>query len=87
LPFVLHYIGRPDLSEIATLHLERDATIFDGRFRLPDILAWIAADELAPLPPLDGHATTPRLQVSGAQLEGVEVSIDDAALPDDYARP
>ena len=87
LPFVLHYIGRPDLSEIATLHLERDATIFDGRFRLPDVIAWVDADKLSPLPPLDGHATTPRMEISGAQLEGVEVSIDDPALPADNARP
>ena len=82
LPFVLHYIGRPDLSEIATLHLERDTTVFDGRFRLPDVVAWINADKLSPLPPLDGHVTTPRLEIPGAQLEGVEVSIDDPALPD-----
>ena len=87
LPFVLYYIGRPDLSEIATLHLERDTTIFDGRFRLPDVIAWIDADKLSPLPPLDGHATTPRMEISGAQLEGVEVSIDDPALPADNARP
>jgi hypothetical protein len=82
LPFVLHYIGRPDLSEIATLHLERDSTVFDGRFRLPDVVAWINVDKLSPLPPLDGHVTTPRLEISGVQLEGVEVSIDDPALPD-----
>jgi hypothetical protein len=87
LPFVLHYIGRADLSEIATLHLERDATVFDGRFRLPDVMTWIDADKLSPLPPIDGHATTPRLEISGAQLEGVEVGIDDPALPDDPTRP
>jgi hypothetical protein len=87
LPFVLHYIGKPDLTEIAALHLERDNTVFDGRFRLPDVLAWIDADKLSPLPPLDGHVTTPRLQISGAQLEGIEVSIDDPGLPDDNARP
>jgi hypothetical protein len=87
LPFVLHYIGRADLSEIATLHLERDATVFDGRFRLPDVMTWIDADKLSPLPPIDGHATTPRLEISGAQLEGVEVGIDDPALPGDPARP
>jgi hypothetical protein len=87
LPFVLHYIGRPDLSEIAALHLERDATVFDGRFRLPVVLAWIDAKKLSPLPPLDGHVTTPRMEISGAQLEGVEVTVDDAALPDDHAQP
>ena len=41
----------------------------------------------APLPPLDGRATTPRLEISGARLDGVEVTINDAALPDDDARP
>jgi hypothetical protein len=87
LPFVLHYIGRADLSEIATLHLERDATVFDGRFRLPDVMTWIDADKLSPLPPIDGHATTPRLDIPGAQLDGVEVGIDDPALPDDPTRP
>jgi hypothetical protein len=87
LPFVLHYIGRSDLSEIAALHLERDATVFDGRFRLPVVLAWIDAKKLSPLPPLDGHVTTPRMEISGAQLEGVEVTVDDAALPDDDAQP
>ena len=87
LPFALHYIGKPDLSEIATLHLERDASVFDGRFRLPDVTTWIAADELSPLPPLDGHVTTPRLQISAARLEGVEITIDDPALPGDDARP
>ena len=87
LPFVLHYIGRADLSQIATLHLERDATVFDGRFRLPDVTTWIAADKLSPLPPLDGHVTTPRLRISGARLEGVEVTIDDPALPGDDAWP
>lgn len=87
LPFALRYIGKPDLSEVATLHLQRDATFFDGRFRLPDVIAWIGADPASPLPPLDGRVTTPRLEISGAQLEGVEITLDDPALPDDDARP
>ncbi|HVR82626.1 MAG TPA: hypothetical protein VHF02_11185 [Luteimonas sp.] len=92
LPFALRYIGKPDLSEVATLHLQRDATFFDGRFRTPDLIAWINADPASPLPPLDGHVTTPRLEISGAQLEGVEITLDDPmlddpALPDDDAQP
>lgn len=81
LPFVLRYLGKPDLTEIAALRLQRDATVFDGRFRLPDVVAWIGADPAAVLPPLDGRVTTPKLEISGAQLQGVELMFDDPALP------
>jgi hypothetical protein len=80
LPFALDYLGRPDLSEITTLHLQRDATMFDGRFRLPDVLAWIDADNVSPLPPLAGRVTTPAMEIAGAQLEGVEITLEDPAL-------
>src|SRR5688572_5775034 len=33
LPVMLEYVGKPDLSDIARLQLQRDATRFDGRFR------------------------------------------------------
>ena len=53
--------ARRDLSDVASLQLQRDATRFDGRFRLPQMLAWIDASATAsPLPPLDGTLTTPR---------------------------
>jgi hypothetical protein len=82
LPFVLSYAGKTDLSAITVLHLERDDTRFDGRFRLLDVLAWADAfDESAPLPPLSGRLTTPQLEVSGAVLRGVEVEIEDPTIP------
>lgn len=82
LPFALRYVGDPGLSDVAGLRLRRDATVFDGRFRLPGVLGWIkAAATGSPLPPLDGTLTTPELEISGAMLEGVTVEFDDAQLP------
>lgn len=86
LPFALDYVGRSDFGDIARLRLQRDATRFDGRFRLPELTVWVdAADSGSPLPPLDGRASTPRLEISGAQLEGVDVTLDDPRIPGDPA--
>ena len=84
LPFALDYVGQPDLSGIAGLELRRDASRFDGRFRLQDVTTWIAADNdtVSPLPPLDGTASAPRIEIAGAQLQGVEITIDDPGVPD-----
>lgn len=84
LPFALDYTGQPDLSDIAALQLQRDATRFDGRFHLQDVVDWIAADNdaVSPLPPLDGKASTPRIEIAGAQLDGVEITIEDPGVPD-----
>ena len=81
MPFALDYKGAMDFAEVASLQLRRDASRFDARFRLPDVLAWL--DEIAtdsPLPPLQGSLSTPRIEIAGATLEGVEVEIDDPAL-------
>lgn len=77
LPFALRYLGAAGLSDVAGLHLRRDATTFDARFRLPTMLAWLDSEATSPLPPLDGRLVTPRLEISGAVLEGVEVDFDD----------
>lgn len=87
LPFQLEYAGQPDLSGVATLQLSRDAASFDGRFRLSDMTAWIDADESSPLPPLDGRLTTPTLEIAGAQLQGVEITLDDIMLDDPDIQP
>lgn len=83
LPFVLAYQGSTDLSGIADLRLRRDATRFEGRFRLPAAVEWL--DSVAtgtPLPPLDGTLTTPRLEISGGILEGVEIEFEETeAIP------
>ena len=82
LPFALRYLGSADLSDAASLRLRRDDTRFDARFRLPEVTTWISSiANRSPLPPLSGHLSTPRLEISGAQLEGVEVMIEDPSLP------
>ncbi len=81
LPFALHYAGAAELSAIASLRLQRDATTFDARFRLPAVLEWLDSAATSPLPPLDGRLRTPALEISGAVLEGVEIEFaDDAAI-------
>lgn len=81
LPFELDYAGDPALSGIARLRLERDATRFDGRFRAFDVGAWIEEREHgSPLPPIDGTVTTPRMEIAGAQLEGVEITLDEPTI-------
>lgn len=86
LPFVLRYDGNPGLSDIAGLRLQRDAARFDSRFRLMDVIAWSNASRGdSPLPPLSGRLQAPRLEISGAQLEGVDIAIEDPDLPQDRA--
>jgi hypothetical protein len=81
LPFALRYTGQPDLSAIAGLRLRRDATDFESRFRLYDVLGWIDQAGGSPLPPLDGRLTSPQMTISGATLEGVDIVLDDEDIP------
>jgi hypothetical protein len=82
LPFALDYAGRIDLGGVAALALQRDETRFDGRFRIADVVAWANAKARGSLlPPLSGTLRTPRVEIAGATLEGVEVELDDPGLP------
>jgi hypothetical protein len=82
LPFVLAYDGPGDLSGIAALKLQRDDTVFDGRFHPFEVMEWIdASAQASPLPPITGTLKTPRLEISGATLEGVEVQFEDPSVP------
>lgn len=82
LPFVLDYVGTANLAQVTRLQLQRDEARFDARFRLPAVLAWIDdGGDGTPLPPLSGTASAPRLEISGAQLEGVEIAIDEPGVP------
>ena len=81
LPFSLGYTGANDFSGIASLQLQRNDTRFDGRFRLFKVLDWIDAPaQGSPMPPIAGTLSTPRVEISGAVLEGVEVSMEDDSL-------
>ena len=82
LAFQWLYRGKADLSAVAALRLQRDATRFDGRLRVFDVGKWINAKSPAsPLPPLDGILTTPKMDIAGAHLEGIEIMFDDPAVP------
>jgi hypothetical protein len=78
LPFALRYDGVPAFEDVASLQLRRDATRFDGRFRLPQVLAWMDQPDGTPLPPLGGTLATAELEIAGARLEGVEIQFDDS---------
>ncbi|HEY1137503.1 MAG TPA: hypothetical protein VGE64_08435 [Xanthomonadaceae bacterium] len=80
LPFALRYDGASDLSDTTTLSLRRDAMAFDSRFRLYAVLDWLAQAGGSPLPPLDGTLRAPQLELSGATLEGVEITLDDEGI-------
>ncbi len=80
-PFTLAYMGNIDLRDASTLTLQRDATMFTADFHLPDMLAWVDAKSGSPLPPLQGTLRTPKLDVAGATLEGIEVDFDDGTQP------
>ncbi len=81
MPFALGYAGRVDFSDIAALRLRRDDTALDARFQLPAVLGWIdAGANGSPLPPLQGTLRTPQVEVAGAQLEGVEIELDDPSI-------
>lgn len=82
LPFALGYEGPADLSAAASLKLQRDASRFQGRFRLSEVLEWVGASaQGSPLPPISGTLSTPQMVISGATLEGVEVQLEDPSLP------
>jgi hypothetical protein len=88
LPLVLGYDGKPDLSGVARLQLQRDDSRVTARFRLSELLAWTQQGAHgSPLPPLSGQLHAPRLEVSGAVLEGVQVQMDDPTLPDETPSP
>ena len=81
MPFALDYKGAIDFADLAALELARDDTRFDARFRLPAVLAWLDAGATgSPLPPLQGNLSTPRLEIAGATLEGIEVELDDPGI-------
>lgn len=86
LPFALNYVGKANLGDVASLQVRRDATRFAARFRLPQVLDWLDAPAAgSPLPPLDGQLDTPELQVAGATLQGVQITLDDPDIPDQPA--
>jgi hypothetical protein len=89
LPFRLRYAGDTGMTGIVELGMHLDDSAFDGRFRIADVGTWIDAPGGSPIPPLDARITSPRIDIAGAQLQGVDMTLDDqdveAAAP--RARP
>lgn len=74
--FALDYKGAPTFTDPASLSLRRDASALEAHFRLPEVLEWLDAESASsPLPPLAGTLTTPRIELGGATLEGVEIEM------------
>jgi hypothetical protein len=79
--FALDYRGAMALDDVARLELERDGARADMRLRLPDVTAWLdAAPGGSPLPPIDATASIPRLEIAGATLHGVELTLDEPGV-------
>ena len=83
LPLSLAYSGDKQLSAPMSLRISRADTVLDAKLRLPDLLAWMDRPPGSPIPPLAGTLKTPKLEIGGAQLEGVEIEIgaDEATPP------
>lgn len=80
LPFALRYDGPADASAPIALRLEHEHARFDGEARIAALLGWLDAISTgSPLPPLRGRLTADRVEVSGAMLEGVEITFDDGS--------
>ena len=80
LPFALRYDGPADASAPIALRLEHEHARFDGQARIAAMLGWFdALSTGSPLPPLRGQLTADRVEVSGAVLEGVEITFDDGS--------
>ncbi|VXB84230.1 conserved hypothetical protein [Luteimonas sp. 9C] len=78
LPFALRYDGPVDASAPVALRLDHERARFDGEARIAALLGWLDARATgSPLPPLRGQLSADRMDVSGAMLEGVEITFDD----------
>jgi hypothetical protein len=77
LAFALQYRGATDLSDAMSLQLRKQGARFDGRLHPLEVGGWIGqAFNGNPIPPLTGRASMPELDVAGATLQGVDISID-----------
>lgn len=77
LPLRLSYLGKSDLSDPLSLNLTRDPTLLQASLRVPQIQQWLATPEGSPLPPLNATLSTPKLEMEGVELEGVQIEIRD----------
>lgn len=76
------YAGATDLASPLALELRQDGALAQASGRIPELLRWFDAGAGGtPLPPLQGRASAPRIEVPGGLLEGVEISIEPGSGP------
>lgn len=79
LPLRLNYRGAKDLSDALSLQVEKSETHLETTLRIAELQAWAAQTDGSPLPPLAGRMRTPKIDLDGIELEGVQVEIRDEA--------
>jgi uncharacterized protein involved in outer membrane biogenesis len=85
--FSIDYGGPADFSADASLQIRQDETRLDASLSLARFQAWLADTGAGPLPPLVGSASTPRLEIGGATLEGVSIGFEDTAAAEAEPEP
>ncbi|WP_101925845.1 MULTISPECIES: hypothetical protein [Luteimonas] len=87
-PFALRYRGPTALDAPIGLRVAPPGATFDGSARIADIVAWLDAGATgAPLPAMRGSLRADRIDISGAQLDGVQIEFDDGSGDAPATRP
>jgi len=73
LGFTLDYSGAADMSGALNLQLHRSPTRLDAAIHPSRLADWLSRNTPSPLPPLQGHLSTPTLEFPGIILHGVEI--------------
>lgn len=73
------FAGTTALQGEIDLHVARGDDTIAGRFDVGDVFAWLADDAAAPLPPVLGEMTAPRLAIGEIEATGVSIRITDDA--------
>ena len=82
------YRGPKDFSAPIAYNAKRADSELHGQFRIADIKDWIASKFAVLLPPIEAKLSTPRIDMGGMQLQGVQVEIhDDVAPPTTTSKP
>lgn len=75
--FDFTYAGPSDMTAAWKVKLDWEESHAAAEFALQDVLAWLEAGNAAPLPPLQATVTAPSIEIAGATLEGVKISIEE----------
>jgi hypothetical protein len=75
------YRGPRNLSAPIVYNAKHADTELHGQFRIADIRTWVEKKFDALIPPVEAQLVTPRIDVGGIQLQGVQMEIHDDAPP------